>query len=184
MDKRFKSGLIAVLVILIIGLGFYYYQLDETTPQEKQQELSEQLEEGISLNQIAPDFTLTNLAGEEVSLSDYRGDYVILNFWATWCPPCRREMPNLEEFYATNKDDFVVLAVDLGEAKQQVQQFIEEGGYSFPVLLDHDKEIGTKYNVSAIPTSYFIDPQGVIKHIKKGAVTTEELNQIKKDIKN
>jgi thiol-disulfide isomerase/thioredoxin len=122
------------------------------------------------------------LAGEEVSLSDYRGDYVILNFWATWCPPCRREMPNLDQFYAANKDEFVVLAVDLGEAKQQVQQFIEEGGYSFPVLLDHDREIGTRYNVSAIPTSYFIDQQGKIKHIKKGAITIEELNQITDDL--
>lgn len=178
MNKKFKLGLIGVLVLAIVGLGIYYYQLENN----KEDKLSEQLKVGTGISQVAPDFTLTNLAGEQVSLSDYRGKYVVLNFWATWCPPCRKEIPDLNAFYEENKDDFVVLAVDLGESKQKVQQFISYGGYTFPVLLDKDRKIGSRYNVSVIPTSYFIGPQGKIKYIKKGAVSKAELNEIKKDI--
>mgnify|MGYP006275959405 CR=1 FL=1 len=178
MSKKIKLGLIGVLVLCILGLGIYYYQVES----KKNDKLSEQLKVGTGISQVAPDFTLTNFEGGEVALSDYRGKYVVLNFWATWCPPCREEMPNLNQFYEENKNDFVVLAVDLGESKQKVQQFISYGGYTFPVLLDKDRRIGSRYNVSVIPTSYFIGPQGKIKYIKKGGLSMAELNKIKQDI--
>lgn len=178
MNKKIKLGLIGILVLAILGLGIYYHQLKN----DQSDKLAEQLEVGTGISQVAPDFTLTNLAGEKVALSDYRGKYVVLNFWATWCPPCRKEIPDLNAFHEENKDEFVVLAVDLGESKEKVQQFISYGGYTFPVLLDKEREIGSRYNVSVIPTSYFIGPQGKIKYIKKGAVSRAELNEIKRDI--
>ncbi|MGM0502417.1 MAG: redoxin domain-containing protein [Bacillota bacterium] len=182
MDKKLKLGVVVVLLLIGIGLGVYYYQTDNQS--QDKQPAAQQDNVGIKVSQIAPDFTLTNLKGEEVSLSDYRGQYVLLNFWATWCPPCRREIPDLNSFYEDNKEEFVLLAVDLGEPKEQVENFIDQGDYNFPVLLDETRKIGSKYNVSAIPTTYFINPQGEIKHIKKGAVTIEELNKIKEKIKN
>ena len=180
MKKNFKIGLVVVLALTIIGLGAYY-QLNKPT-ESKQSQQQPQGEIGTDINDIAPDFELTNLEGEEVSLSDYRGQYVILNFWATWCPPCREEIPDLNQFHEENKKEFVVLAVNLGEAKQKVRQFISYGGYTFPVLLDKGKEIGREYKISAIPTSYFINPQGKIKYIKKGAVSKTELDKIKQDL--
>lgn len=179
MNKKFKLGLIIILALLIVGLGVYY-QLNKPSLNKESNET--QGEVGIEINNIAPDFELTNLEGEKVSLSDYRGKYVLLNFWATWCPPCRREIPALNEFHEENKENFIVLAVDLGESREKVHQFISYGGYTFPVLLDETREIGNKYNVSAIPTSYFLDPQGKIKYIKKGAVSKAELNEIKQDL--
>ncbi|MFO7820210.1 MAG: TlpA disulfide reductase family protein [Halanaerobacter sp.] len=179
MNKKFKVGLIVILVLMIIGLGLYY-QLNKPSLNKEAKEV--QGEVGIEVNNIAPDFELTNLDGERVSLSDYRGKYLLLNFWATWCPPCRREMPDLNEFHKENKDDFVVLAVNLGGAKEKVSKFIDDGSYIFPVLLDENKEVGDRYNIASIPTSYFIGPQGKIQDIKKGAITKTELDKIKEKI--
>lgn len=109
----------------------------------------------------APEFTLKNLDGESVSLSDMKGSYVFLNFWATWCPPCREEMPSMDTMYHELSDiDFEVLAVDLQESEQTVRTFVESNKYTFPVLLDSRGRVGSQYNVRSIPTTYLIDDEG------------------------
>ena len=109
----------------------------------------------------AVDFTLYTLEGEEVSLFDYKGKLVFLNFWATWCPPCRAEMPSMERI--SNQlpaDSFIILAVNVNEPKEEVQAFIAENGYTFPVLLDSDGRISSVYQVQGIPTTWLIGPDG------------------------
>jgi peroxiredoxin len=109
----------------------------------------------------APSFTLRDLAEHDVSLEDFRGSIVLLNFWATWCPPCRAEMPSMETLYRRMAGrDFVMLAVDLQERPSQVRRFVEAAGYSFPVLLDSSGRTGAVYQVSGIPTTYIIDKEG------------------------
>jgi thiol-disulfide isomerase/thioredoxin len=114
------------------------------------------------------DFTLRlldggNADGGSVTLSSYKGKVVILNFWATWCPPCRKEMPSMETFYQRYKDKGLeFLAVDLGERVDAVQKFIASNGYTFPVLLDGDRKAGGLYGVVAIPTTFIIDRGGRI----------------------
>ncbi|AGB41876.1 Peroxiredoxin [Halobacteroides halobius DSM 5150] len=196
MKNSFKFLLIAILVVGIVSLGVLYHKqgLSKNNSKVKEklennQEQKEQEEQknnsariGINVGNIAPDFTLVNLKGEQVSLSDYRGQFVMVNFWATWCPPCRAEMPDLDAFYDNNKQDFVILGVNIGESKAKVKSFIEENGYDYPILLDQERGAAFKYRVSVIPTSYFVGPQGKIQYVKRGTVNQAELNQIKKNI--
>lgn len=131
----------------------------------------------------APNFTLTDLNGKKVSLEDFRGKNVYLNFWATWCPPCRNEMPEIEKVYQQYKDkDFVVLAVDLGEDKDTVKKFIEQNKYNFNVLLDSDQTVAQQYNISAIPVSYFIDKQGNVVSKRVGALSEQEMQSYVKQL--
>ncbi len=128
------------------------------------------------INEKAIDFTLKNLNGKEVSLSDFRGKNVYVNFFATWCPPCRAEMPDIEKMYQKYKDnDFVVLAVDLGEYSDTVKSFFETNNLNFPTVLDSDQMVASQYNISAIPVSIFIDKQGNIVAKKVGAMTGGEM---------
>ncbi len=127
----------------------------------------------------APDFTLKNLQGEEVRLSDYRGRPVLINFWATWCPPCRFEMPAIQKMYDTYKDEgFEVLAVDVEESITTVKRYIAQGGYTFPVLLDYKGEVANgPYRIRAFPTSYFVGRDGKIAVAHRGMMTEQILQQ-------
>ena len=109
------------------------------------------------------DFTLPFLNGESASLSSFKGKVVLLNFWATWCPPCRAEMPSMETLYQRfNSRGFEILAVNLRETPAVVRQFIQNGGYTFPIMMDRDGRTGAIYGIEAIPTSFIIDRQGKI----------------------
>lgn len=120
----------------------------------------------------APDFQLLSLDGQTISLSDFRGKPVLLNFWASWCGPCEFEMPFLQEIYEDEEwsgKGLVILAVDIGEHPARVKMFMERLGLSFTVLLDVDQEVTLLYNIRAIPTTFFIDKDGIIQDVKIGA---------------
>ena len=109
----------------------------------------------------APDFTLEDLNGVEISLSSFKGKYVFLNFWATWCGPCRVEMPTMEALYQTYGGDyFEMVAVDIQESQRAVKKYIDAGGFTFKVLLDSSGKVGGTYGARSIPTTYLIDPEG------------------------
>jgi peroxiredoxin len=108
-------------------------------------------------------FTLPLLSGGNAALSAYKGKVVILNFWATWCPPCRVEMPSMETLYRRfNDQGLEILAVDVGEDALTVQRFMRNYGYTFPILLDRDSRVSSIYGIEAIPTTYIIDREGKI----------------------
>lgn len=120
----------------------------------------------------APDFTLADLKGNEVTLSDFRGQTVFINFWATWCPPCRAEMPEIEAVYQEYKDKgVVVIGVDILEPEDVVRQFVERGGYNWTFVLDATGAVSDDYRITAIPTSFFIDREGIIQAVNIGAMT-------------
>jgi len=111
----------------------------------------------------AKDFTLEDLEVSAVSLKNFQGNVVFLNFWATWCPPCRVEMPAMEKLWQKFKqEDFVILAVDLRERKEKINSFVKTNGYTFPVLLDSMGAVANTYGIRAIPTTYLLDPEGRI----------------------
>lgn len=111
----------------------------------------------------ATDFTLKNLDNKRVSLKNYRGKVVMLNFWATWCTPCRLEMPSMEKLHRQFKDKgFVVLAVAAGEKAEGVTAFVKENNITFSALLDTDQAVTEEYKVWALPTTYFINAEGKI----------------------
>ncbi len=116
------------------------------------------------------EFELQDLAGKDVKLSSLKGKVVFLNFWATWCGPCRTEMPSMQRMYEKLKGEGLeILAVDLQEGKDQVQSFARELGLSFPILLDSTGKVGAHYNARAIPTTYLFDRKGFIIAFVVGA---------------
>lgn len=128
----------------------------------------------------APDFTGTDLAGNRVSLQDFRGKPVLLNMWASWCPPCKQEVPELEEFYKEYAPKGVaVLTVNMNEDKATVASFVAQQKVTFPVVLDESGKIGELYHVDGIPASFFIDKDGILRAVRVGGMTkTEMINRI------
>ena len=125
----------------------------------------------VTVGEAAPDFTLVNMEGDMVSLSDYLGQVVIINFWATWCPPCREEKPTMERLYQKYKDEgLVFLAVNVeADGHQVVSQYLLRHPYSFPILLDARANVQGLYGVFRYPESYIIDRDGiVVEHVIGG----------------
>jgi peroxiredoxin len=132
------------------------------------QELRESPQEGF----LAPGFTLPDLAGRSVSLSTFRGKVVIVNFWATWCGPCRREIPSLERLYQSRKEKGLeILAVSVDRtSSSKVASFVTDYRMSFPVLLNPDGDVGQRYWAKAIPSSFILDKKGVIRWKIQGTI--------------
>ena len=129
----------------------------------------------LSIGSKAPDFELYDLDGDVHKLSEYKGSPVFLNFWATWCGPCRGEMPHLEDVYEEWKDDgLTFFAVNIGESSTDVVSFLDYFGFTMPVLLDSAKTVSRRYGVSGIPTTYFIDEDGIIQNKVVGAFPDRE----------
>ncbi len=132
----------------------------------------------IDIGQEAPNFTLENLQGEKVSLKDYRGKNVLINFWTTTCPYCIKEMPDFKKYYEECKDeDFTILAINGGEEKRRVERFVKENGYEFPVLLDMYGVVARQYMVRGVPTSIIVDNEGIIRGVRLGPMTYPEIKQ-------
>lgn len=119
--------------------------------------------------QVAPDFALKSSTGENLRLSEYRGDVVMINFWATWCGPCRQEMPLLDELYARYaRVGFSLLGVNIDDDSRRAMQMIEELGVTFPVLFDARKEVSKLYEVEAMPVTVLVDREGNVRHVHHG----------------
>ncbi|MGH2544730.1 MAG: peroxiredoxin family protein [Ardenticatenaceae bacterium] len=135
----------------------------------------------LEAGEPAPDFTLPTLDGASVTLSELRGQPVLINFWATWCPPCRLEMPDLQRAYETHEaSSFVILAVDLAfqDSHEAVQAFVEEFGLTFPVLLDESGEVAEElYDLRGLPMSVFVDREGIVRQVQIGAMNREQIEQ-------
>jgi len=130
-----------------------------------------------SVDEPAPDFTLTNLEGTSLRLDDLRGKNVLINFWATWCGPCRQEMPMIEAAYQAYAPDLVVLAVNIGEEPWRVKKFVHDLGLSFEVLMDEDNQVQNLYRVRAYPTTYLVDTQGVVRAQHIGLLSEAQLEK-------
>lgn len=130
----------------------------------------------------APDFTLDTLGGESATLSAYRGKAVIVNLWASWCGPCRAEMPAIQKVYAANRErGLEVLAVNstFQDSQADAQEFAQNLGLTFPILLDRDGAVSKRYLLRALPSTFFIDRRGVIRSVVFGGPMTEAVVQSK-----
>ena len=123
----------------------------------------------IELSGKAPDFTLKNLKGSNLKLSEHRGEVVMINFWASWCAPCRQEMPHLNDLYMRYKDlGFTLLAINVEEDSAQAQQMARELKMAFPVLFDTENKVSKMYDVSAMPSTVIVDRSGNMRFLHRG----------------
>ncbi|WP_028784578.1 thiol-disulfide oxidoreductase ResA [Thalassobacillus devorans] len=168
--KRFiMRSTILGLFVLIIGFIIYQNVMKDA--------------DVVNAGDQAPDFRLETLSGDTVQLSDYRGQGVFLNVWATYCKPCEEEMPYIESQYQKFKDKGVeVLAVDVGEPKLTVQAFVDRKGMTFPVLLDKDSQLMDAYGISPIPVTFLIDENGKVVDRITAGMTEEEIRGYMKQI--
>ena len=124
---------------------------------------------GNLTGQTAPDFALKSSTGQNLRLSEYRGDVVMINFWATWCGPCRQEMPLLDELYSRyQRVGFSLLGVNLDDDSSKAMNMVSELGVSFPVLFDNRKEVSKMYDVDAMPVTVILDREGTVRHVHQG----------------
>jgi len=143
---------------------------------KKQEEIGEEdtSKEKIEYNQDI-NFTLEDIKGKEVSISDFQGKKVFINFWATWCPNCKVEMPHMQTIWEEFGEEVVVVAVDIGESKDAVQKYIDKEEYTFKVLLDEKNEIAGKFGITAVPTSILLDENGNLIYGVRGAMSYESM---------
>ena len=164
-----------LVTIVILFLGIVWIWVSVIPPDETTSGAIPAPQEGFQ----APDFTLSTLDSQIITLSDLRGKAILLNFWATWCPPCRSEMPAMQTVYKDygSSGKFVILAVNstLQDRMEDVGSFVVEQGLTFPVLLDTDGEVSNLYQVRSMPTSFFIDPDGIIREVVIGGPMSEAL---------
>jgi peroxiredoxin len=160
-----------LLMALLLVLGVAWIALSRVPGQEAKARSSRPPAPQAGF--AAPEFTLETHEGDIVSLADLRGQVVLVNFWATWCPPCRAEMPAIQQVYETYQEEgFTVLAVDVQENEAQVAAFARESGLSFPILLDRDGSVSARYQVRAMPSTFFVDQDGVIQEVTLGGPMT------------
>ena len=185
MNKK-SLFLLLILVVLIAGAAVLYNGLagtvdmeslatGETVPADVPGETT-----AVNTN-LAPDFTAYDLEGNAVSLSGFRGKPVILNFWASWCGPCKSEMPDFQEKYGQYGEEIHFLMVNLTDGSQETvetaQGFVDGQGYTYPVYFDTDYSGAMAYGVNAVPATYFIDEDGNLVAYGKGALTGETLQR-------
>ncbi len=137
------------------------------------------LPEGVNVGNRAPDFTLDRVDGTgQITLSSYRGRKPVwVNVWATWCPPCRGEMPEMQQVWQQYKDKVEILGVDFQETPDKVKEYINQGGYSWNFVIDHDTAMSRKYEASAIPTHVFVDRNGVVQYVAKGGLSRASMDE-------
>jgi peroxiredoxin len=171
-----KKTIFAVIVLigLVIYGGYDYFSRSSSDTGQVAESGQVNLKIGIEKGQLAPDFTLTDLQGNPVRLSDFIGKKVFVNFWASWCPPCRIEMPHMQKFYEDYQSkDVVILGVNLTPTEENpdaVPAFVEEQRLTFPIVLDSGGDVMLTYQVIAYPTTYLIDANGVIREKYRGAI--------------
>ena len=184
MEKTYKILKTVLLVLIFAALLLGAKRLYDTLGAQVQMDsLSTQAaaEGAHPTRQAAPDFTVYDGEGNAHKLSDYRGKPVVLNFWASWCGPCKMEMPDFDETYSEYGDQVHFLMVNLTDGSQETVEtasaFISEQGYSFPVLFDTDRSGAIAYGVSAVPVTYFIDADGNFAGWHQGVLSGEMLQK-------
>jgi cytochrome c biogenesis protein CcmG, thiol:disulfide interchange protein DsbE len=172
---RWNSLLLLMLVVGVVWIWENRIPPNRTAP-------ASELPPAPALGHPAPDFTLRTLTGEELTLSAQRGKPVVLNFWATWCPPCRAELPELAGVAGRYDNQIAVIGVDQAEPAAAVKAFADRLALEYPIPLDAQASVSRMYGVRSLPTTFLIDRQGIIRQIQVGPVTEATLTQLLQSI--
>jgi thiol-disulfide isomerase/thioredoxin len=176
MNTKTKTMLGLAAFLIFLGVAYYGYTALSKSykPQTQSTTSSQQIQKTA-----APDFTVFDEKGNKVKLSDFKGKPVVLNFWASWCPPCKGEMPHFDKAYESAKDNVVFLMVDLTDGERETQEigqkYVKDQGFHFPVYFDKEQQAAAAYSISAIPDTFFIDKDGNVVKAYQGAIDEETL---------
>jgi peroxiredoxin len=178
MNKMLKVILPVMLIPLLLIAGCSGQPAPDISGMGLITACDEYTGQGLQAGDPAPDFQFQNAGGQAISLSDFRGKPVMLNFWATWCGYCKIEMPYIQQVYDEwQEKGLVLLAIDLVEDADVVAEFIQEQGIPFPVLLDREGKVTIQYFKgmdASIPRTFFIDKNGILQYIQTGAFSSKE----------
>lgn len=178
-----KKVMAVIVLISLLTVAMIQAMDKKTESKNESKSLETSLQtDGLQIGAKAPDFELKALTGDKVKLSSLKGKKVMLNFWATWCPPCKEEMPEMEQFYKEGHQDIVILAVNI-DPHMDVKGFVDTNGITFPILLDKDDLVNENYKILSIPTTYFIDRRGMIQSKYIGAMNQEIIKQFTNTLK-
>lgn len=166
-----KKLLIGIGIILV-AIGYWYTMAD--TDNDKP---SPAKGTGVRVGETLAPFILESLNGSQVTVGQ-PGKITVINFWATWCPPCQEEIPELEKFAQNNQEKVDFYAVNLQESNEKISEFMSKNSYTMLVLLDQNGIVGKKFQVTAIPTTIIVNKHGMVKFRKAGAMTKDELEGI------
>lgn len=178
--KKKQTGLIVFIIIFAVIVGGAWFLYNRFTGLSNSGNNLTEMQEGGNLTELqeAPDFTVYDGDGNEVKLSEKIGKPIVLNFWASWCPPCKKEMPHFEEVYKDMGDEVEFMMVDAvggKETSEKGKEHIEKEGFTFPVYFDEDEDAVGKYGVTTIPVSVFINKDGYIVAVAKGSIDKASL---------
>lgn len=158
------NRILHVILVLVIALSF------TTTACQSKPDSEPKPDSAPQVGKLAPNFQLPDLEGKSVSLSDFLGSPIVVNFWASWCGPCVHEMPYIQGVYDEwSAKGLVLLGINIGESPSKARQFMDSNHLFFPVLLDEDGKVAELYSIRGIPTTIFIDEEGIVQVIKIGA---------------
>jgi thiol-disulfide isomerase/thioredoxin len=166
------TWMLLMIGALLLGTAWILYSREQPDPAS-----AAGLTEAPAAGYLAPDFSLDTLNGDSFSLSAARGQPVVLNFWATWCPPCRVEIPHFQEASIAYNGQVLIVGIDDGEPREQVAPFAQEMGITYPVPLDEDSVVARRYRINSLPTTFFIDEDGIIQHVQIGLVNQAMLEE-------
>jgi len=180
MNKKRRTILSIVIFVAFLVIAYFAYtalvskyELDEETQSSDYTSSSE------LAKTAAKDFTVFDKEGNKVNLSDFKGTPIVLNFWASWCPPCKKELPDFNEVFTEQKDDVQFMMVDLTDGQQETQAdgqgYVENRGFDFPVFFDKNQKAAIAYSIRYIPTTLFIDADGDIVKSYDGPISKEKL---------
>ncbi len=178
--KRQDTFLLITGLILGIGLGFALVFFRKVTTRNASQDLMNPgilISRGNLIGSHAPDFRLEDLTGKSVDLSDLHGRVILLNFWATWCAPCRLEMPELQKRFNEHQPELLVVGINFDEPVEDVRSYVDELGITFPILLDPGGVVQDLYRVRNYPTSFFVDEHGIVQIQHIGVLSADQMER-------